>query len=125
MPDEVRLAQIFRALGDPTRLRIVDILTEGPRCVCEIQASLADVPMNLLSYHLRILRDAGILQANRRGRWVDYRLITAVLAEAADALPRTAKEDASGACGGPQQRGRSQPPARVADFQSLYEVMPS
>jgi ArsR family transcriptional regulator len=63
----------FAALADPVRLAIVRVLAEGERCVCEVQEQVA-VAGNLLSYHLRILREAGLVTATRRGRWVDYRL---------------------------------------------------
>lgn len=49
------------------------MLTSGQRCVCDIQERTGVAP-NLLSYHLRVLREAGLVEATRRGRWVDYRL---------------------------------------------------
>lgn len=63
----------FSALGDPIRLRILELLAGGQRCVCELLESI-DVAPNLLSYHLRVLREAGLVDASRRGRWVDYTL---------------------------------------------------
>lgn len=63
----------FAALADPVRLRILAVLAPGRRCVCEIQDRVP-IPANLLSYHLRILREAGLVEGNRRGRWIDYRL---------------------------------------------------
>ena len=63
----------FSALGDPIRLRILGELAEGQRCVCELLEEIG-IAANLLSYHLRVLRDAGLVEASRRGRWVDYRL---------------------------------------------------
>lgn len=65
---------MFAALSDPIRLRILDGLTGEHRCVCEIQEHVTDVAPNLLSYHLRVLRNAGLVESSRRGRWVDYRL---------------------------------------------------
>lgn len=67
-------AALFSALGDPIRIRILDTLAADQRCVCEIQAQLTDIAPNLLSYHLRVLREAGLVESTRRGRWVDYRL---------------------------------------------------
>ena len=61
------------ALADPVRLRIVTVLAGGGRCVCDLHDSVP-VAANLLSYHLRVLREAGLVTATRRGRWVDYRL---------------------------------------------------
>ena len=55
------------------RLRIVGVLAGGGRCVCDLQEKVP-VAANLLSYHLRVLRDAGLVAAARRGRWIDYRL---------------------------------------------------
>jgi ArsR family transcriptional regulator len=66
-------AAVFSALGDPIRLRIVDIVAAARCCVCEIQQQI-DVAPNLLSYHLRVLREAGLVESSRRGRWVDYQL---------------------------------------------------
>jgi ArsR family transcriptional regulator len=69
----VEAADGFAALADPVRLAIVRVLAEGERCVCDVQERVA-VAGDLLSYHLRILREAGRVTATRRGRWVDYRL---------------------------------------------------
>lgn len=66
-------AAIFSALGDPIRLQVLDALSLGERCVCDLQDVVAIAP-NLLSYHLRVLREAGLVETSRRGRWVDYRL---------------------------------------------------
>ena len=63
----------FAALADPVRLAIVGVLAGGGRCVCDLRQQVP-VAANLLSYHLRVLRDAGLVTAARRGRWVDYRL---------------------------------------------------
>ena len=62
------------------RLRIVAVLAEGGRCVCDLREQVP-VAANLLSYHLRVLRDAGLVTATRRGRWVDYRLDSGGFAE--------------------------------------------
>ena len=69
----VELTGGFAALADPVRLAIVGVLAEGERCVCDLREQVP-VAANLLSYHLRVLRDAGLVTAARRGRWVDYRL---------------------------------------------------
>ena len=66
-------AAVFAALGDPVRLRILSILAATSRCVCDIHAQVP-IAANLLSYHLRVLREAGLVEGSRRGRWVDYRL---------------------------------------------------
>jgi ArsR family transcriptional regulator len=61
------------ALADPVRLRLIGVLATGGRCVCDLQERVPVAP-NLLSYHLRVLREAGLVTASKRGRWVDYRL---------------------------------------------------
>ncbi len=66
-------ARAFKALGEPTRLRILAHLQAGESCACEVQAAL-DVPANLLSHHLKVLREAGLVHGTRRGRWIDYRV---------------------------------------------------
>ena len=69
----VELTARLAALADPVRLRIVGVLAGGTRCVCDLQPAVP-VAANVLSYHLRVLRDAGLVAASRRGRWIDYRL---------------------------------------------------
>jgi ArsR family transcriptional regulator len=71
-PVELNAAR-FRALGDPTRLRVVQELRHGTRCVCELRERI-NVSGSLLSHHLAVLREAGIITAARRGRWIDYAL---------------------------------------------------
>lgn len=66
-------ARLFAALADPARLRVLAVLADAQRCVCDIQ-SAAPMAANLLSYHLRTLREAGLIEGTRRGRFIDYRL---------------------------------------------------
>ena len=89
--DTAELASAFKALGDPTRLRILAVLAGATRCVCEIQ-EVVDVPGNLLSHHLKVLREAGLIEGERRGRWVDYHLIAGALDRLRRALPPDAEE---------------------------------
>ena len=89
--ESAELASAFKALGDPTRLRILAVLADAKRCVCEIQEAV-DVPGNLLSHHLRVLREAGLIEGERRGRWIDYRLIAGALDRLRRALPPDAAE---------------------------------
>ncbi len=84
------LALAFKALGDPTRLRILAVLADAKRCVCEIQEAV-DVPGNLLSHHLKVLREAGLIEGERRGRWIDYQLIGRALDRLRRALPPDAE----------------------------------
>ena len=62
---------MFKALADPNRLEILSILGRDVRCNCHLQ-NLLDLAPNLLSYHLKILREAGLIVGRRRGRWIDY-----------------------------------------------------
>jgi DNA-binding transcriptional ArsR family regulator len=68
-------AKIFKALGDETRLRLVNLLLRADEdvCVCEMVDALA-LPQYQISKHLTILKNAGMLQASRKGTWVYYRL---------------------------------------------------
>ncbi len=74
------------ALGDPIRLSILDLLADVERCVCDVRDNL-DIAPNLLSYHLRVLREAGLVEATRRGRWVDYRIAGDAGRSVAESLP--------------------------------------
>lgn len=70
----VEAASLLSAAADPNRMTILTILAaEGTACVCVIQEHVP-VAANLLSYHLKVLRDAGLVVGRRRGRWVDYEL---------------------------------------------------
>ncbi len=73
------------------RLRLLQCLQGGEHCVCQLQEAVAIAP-NLLSYHLRVLREAGLVSARRRGRWVDYHLCDGALEEARAAVPGPAAE---------------------------------
>jgi ArsR family transcriptional regulator len=63
----------FRSLSDENRLRIVDLLRGGERCVCELTDAL-DLGQSLLSFHLKTLKDAGLVSDRREGRWAYYSL---------------------------------------------------
>jgi ArsR family transcriptional regulator len=64
---------ILKALGEPQRFRIFTLLMTGERCVCDIEAGMKQ-PQNLISHHLRILRDAGLIEFRKEGRWSYYRI---------------------------------------------------
>ena len=70
-PDQAR--QLLKALADPIRLDVVQVLTAGERCVCELTEQLG-LAQSRLSFHLRVLREAGLIQAREQGRWVYYSL---------------------------------------------------
>lgn len=67
------IVTLFKALADNTRLRVLKLLGRGELCVCEIAAAL-DLAQPRLSFHLRILKVAGIVQVRRQERWILYRL---------------------------------------------------
>lgn len=68
------LLQCFQALAEETRFRIVQLLSAGERCVCELQADLG-AGQSRLSFHLKRLKDAGLIRDRRDGRWVYYSLV--------------------------------------------------
>jgi len=68
-----RAIELFHALSDETRLEIIELLRKGERCVCELTDSL-DAAQSRLSFHLRVLKDAGIVRDRKDGRWVHYEL---------------------------------------------------
>jgi len=73
VPDVSRAAQLFGALSDATRLEIVRLLSHGERCVCELQ-NVLDAAQSRLSFHLKTLKDAGVVSDRRDGRWIYYAL---------------------------------------------------
>jgi ArsR family transcriptional regulator len=64
---------VFRALSDETRLRLIDLLREGEQCVCDLSEAVG-ASQPLLSFHLKTLKDAGLVTDRREGRWVYYAL---------------------------------------------------
>lgn len=66
-------AKIFKALGHPSRLKMVEALFGGERCVCELQAMVGS-DISTVSKHLNVLKEAGILQDERRGTNIYYSL---------------------------------------------------
>ena len=80
-----RAAQLFHALSDETRLGIIERLRGGEHCVCELVDEL-DAAQSRLSFHLRVLKDAGLVHDRPDGRWTYYSLCTESLAEADEAL---------------------------------------
>ncbi len=79
------LAARFKALADPTRVAIVNRLAAADECcVCDLNAAF-DLSQPTISHHLRVLRDAGLVESSRRGTWAYYRLVP----EAVQALRQT------------------------------------
>ncbi len=80
-PDNQRAARCFHALSDQTRLEILELLSTGERCVCELIEAL-DAAQSRLSFHLKALKEAGLVLDRREGRWVYYALNPAALDDA-------------------------------------------
>ncbi len=78
--DLKRTARWFHALSDETRLQIIERLSEGEQCVCDLTGML-DTTQSRLSFHLKALKDAGILTDRREGRWVYYAVNAEVIEE--------------------------------------------
>jgi ArsR family transcriptional regulator len=84
-PDLAAHAQMFHALSDERRLRILRALRGGELCVCDLQVELG-MAQSLLSFHLKALRDAGVVQVRRSGRWAHYSISSEGLSHAAAAI---------------------------------------
>lgn len=69
---------LLRVLAEPIRLRVVQALASGERCVCDLTAEL-ELAQPKLSFHLKVMKEAGLITARQQGRWVYYRLRPAVL----------------------------------------------
>jgi ArsR family transcriptional regulator, arsenate/arsenite/antimonite-responsive transcriptional repressor len=67
-------ARLFHALSDETRLAIVERLRSGERCVCDL-TDVLDAAQSRLSFHLKVLREAGLVDCRREGRWAYYWLV--------------------------------------------------
>lgn len=79
-PSVDAVAQRFQALSEPTRLQLLARLRNGERCVCDLMDVL-DAAQSRLSFHLRVLKEAGLVTDRRDGRWVYYRLVPEALDE--------------------------------------------
>src|SRR2546426_12020045 len=87
-------ARWFHALGDETRLQIIDRLSEGEQCVCDL-TDMLETARSRLSFHLKTLKDAGLLRDRRQGRWIYYALDPDAIAEIESAVAAM-KPSASG-----------------------------
>jgi len=72
-PQAARVARWFHALGDEARVQIVEMLSHKERCVCELEQVLG-IAQSRLSFHLKVLKDAGLLADRKEGRWMYYNL---------------------------------------------------
>ncbi|WP_044507370.1 ArsR/SmtB family transcription factor [Gordonia sp. KTR9] len=84
----VELARMFKAMGDPVRLRLLNLVAGhagGEACVCDISESF-DLSQPTISHHLKVLRQAGLLDCERRGTWVYYWVVPAALQQLSSIL---------------------------------------
>ena len=85
MKQDETVSRRFRALAEATRLKIIDRLRDGEECVCNLTGPLG-TRQSLLSFHLRTLKEAGLVSDRKEGRWVYYTLNLDVLDEMMQAL---------------------------------------
>ena len=79
---------LLSAIADPVRWTVLSRLGEAPACVCNLGEHVP-IAANLLSYHLKVLRDTGLVTTSRRGRWIDYALAPDAWERITAALPFT------------------------------------
>ena len=100
--DISRAATLFHALSDETRLEIIQRLLGGEKCVCDLTDAL-DAAQSRLSFHLKTLKDAGIVNDRRAGRWVYYTLDREAMGELEEIVksikPSRRPPIAAGCCG--------------------------
>jgi ArsR family transcriptional regulator len=89
--DASRLARLFHALSDETRLSIIRRLRLGERCVCDLTDAL-DAAQSRLSFHLKVLKDAGLVADRKEGRWTYYTLEQEALSEVAEIVGELAAD---------------------------------
>ena len=78
----VELARVFKAMGDPVRLRLLSLIAShegGEACVCDVTGAF-ELSGPTISHHLRVLREAGLISGQRRGTWIYYRVHPEALA---------------------------------------------
>ncbi|MFD6529351.1 ArsR/SmtB family transcription factor [Streptomyces sp. NPDC060184] len=86
------LAKVFKALGDPVRLRLLSMIASragGEVCVCDLTPAF-DLSQPTISHHLKLLKQAGLIDSERRGTWVYYRLLPETTDQLAQVLSRPA-----------------------------------
>lgn len=97
-----RAAELFHALSDEARVEIVSVLLGGEQCVCDLMG-VVGAAQSRLSYHLKVLKDAGLVTDRREGRWSYYTLERDAVVEAEGMLaslrPRAKRGSSNGCCG--------------------------
>jgi ArsR family transcriptional regulator len=99
-PDCEDAVALLQAVADPVRLSVVRRLARSTACVCVLHEDIT-IPANLLSYHLKVLREAGLVTTSRRGRWIDYALAPDALARLHAAIPHPTSAAPGQACAAP------------------------
>ena len=94
--DVDRTSAVLKAIAEPARRRILERLAIEELCVCHLVDDL-ELPQPLVSHHLKVLRDAGVVQSERFRQWTYYRAVPAVLAEVGHNLTALAKTSRSAA----------------------------
>ena len=94
--DRASTARLFHALSDETRLSVLEMLRGGERCVCDLQDAVG-AAQSRLSFHLKVLKDAGLVTDRKEGRWSYYALAAERLAQATAALGTLATPAPAGA----------------------------
>ncbi|NIH82115.1 ArsR/SmtB family transcription factor [Amycolatopsis viridis] len=92
--DAVELARVFKALGDPVRLRLLSMIASregGEMCVCELTPAF-ELSQPTISHHLKLLRQAGLIDGERRGTWVYYWAVPATMNRLASVLRSPPRE---------------------------------
>ncbi|MER6194858.1 metalloregulator ArsR/SmtB family transcription factor [Streptomyces cyaneofuscatus] len=92
------LAKVFKALGDPVRLRLLSMIASragGEVCVCDLTPAF-DLSQPTISHHLKLLKQAGLIDSERRGTWVYYRLLPQMTDRLAQVLTRPAGQPLPG-----------------------------
>ncbi|MBN9738088.1 metalloregulator ArsR/SmtB family transcription factor [Pseudonocardia sp. Ae707_Ps1] len=87
-PESTELARVFKALGEPVRLRLLSLIAShagGEACVCDL-SGVFEVSGPTISHHLKVLREAGLITGERRGTWIYYRTVPAALGRLAGLL---------------------------------------
>jgi len=98
--DSSRVVRRFHALSDPTRLSILERLRYGERCVCELTDAL-DAAQSRLSFHLKVLKGAGLVTDRKEGRWMYYTLSVEALRDLVGVVGAMASRPAAGESSGP------------------------
>lgn len=93
--DFERAAKLFHALSDETRLGILAMLRGGEQCVCDLQSTF-DAAQSRLSYHLKVLKAAGLVSDRVEGRWSYYSIVPDALTETHDLVRALATDEKAG-----------------------------